>query len=71
MPLKDVVVFPHMVVPLLIGRPASVAAVEESLASGRSLFLCTQRDPEKEDPGRDDLYTVGVKARPCECPTAP
>ncbi|HOD52471.1 MAG TPA: endopeptidase La [Candidatus Hydrogenedentes bacterium] len=62
LPLKDVVVFPQMVVPLLVGRPASVAAVEESLSSGRPLFLCSQTDPEVESPGVDDLYRVGVAA---------
>ncbi|MCH7909819.1 MAG: endopeptidase La, partial [Candidatus Hydrogenedentes bacterium] len=55
-----VVVFPRMVVPLLIGRPASVAAIEESLASGRSLFLCAQRNPEVDSPERGDLYDMGV-----------
>ena len=62
LPLKDAVVFPHMVVPLLVGRPASLAAVEESLASNLPLFLCTQLDPNQEDPRPDDLYRVGVAA---------
>ncbi len=62
LPLKDVVIFPHMVVPLLIGRPASVAAVDESLASGRRVFVCTQRNPEQDEPRREDLYAVGVTA---------
>ncbi len=62
LPLKDVVVFPRMVVPLLVGRPASVSAVEESLASGNPLLLCAQRDPNIEAPGKDDLYGVGVVA---------
>lgn len=60
LPLKDVVLFPRMVVPLLIGRPASINAVEESLSSGRPLFLCTQRDNELEEPRKDDLYKMGV-----------
>jgi len=62
LPLKDVVVFPHMVVPLMIGRIASLAAVEESLSSGRPLFLCAQRDADVETPGREDLHDVGVVA---------
>jgi len=61
-PLKDVVVFPRMVVPLLIGRSGSVAAVEESLASNSPLFLCVQRDANVETPEEDDLYPVGVVA---------
>lgn len=63
LPLKDMVVFPRMVVPLLVGREASLAAVEESLASGRPLFLCAQRDSQKELPEQDDLYDVGVAAQ--------
>ncbi len=62
LPLKDVVVFPQMVLPLLVGRPASVAAVEESISSGRPLFLCSQVDPEVETPGVEDLHRVGVAA---------
>jgi len=62
LPLKDVVIFPRMVVPLLVGRPASLAAVEGSLASNQPLFLCTQQDPNEENPGEDGLYAVGVAA---------
>ncbi|MBI4560117.1 MAG: endopeptidase La [Candidatus Hydrogenedentes bacterium] len=62
LPLKDMVVFPRMVVPLLVGRPASLMAVEDSLTSGRSLFLCAQRDATIESPGRDDLRNVGTVA---------
>jgi ATP-dependent Lon protease len=62
LPLKDMVVFPRMVVPLIVGRPASLAAIEESLASGRPLFLCTQKDATVEEPHREDLYNVGVAA---------
>ncbi len=60
LPLKDVVVFPRMVLPLMIGRDASLNAVEEALASGRPLFLCTQKDSAIEDPVRKDLHPVGV-----------
>ena len=60
--LRDMVVFPRMVVPLLVGRPGSAAAVDESLASGRELFLCAQIDADTEEPGRDDLHKVGVAA---------
>ncbi len=63
LPLKDAVVFPRNVVPLMVGRPASVAAVEECLASGRALFVCAQRNPEDETPDRDGLYDTGVVAR--------
>lgn len=62
LPLKEVVVFPHMVVPLLVGRPMSVAAVEECLASGRMLFVCAQIDPGDDAPDIEALYNVGVAA---------
>jgi len=62
LPLKDVVVFPRMVVPLLVGRPASLTAVEDSLASGCPLFLCAQRDASVESPQWEDMYEVGVAA---------
>lgn len=62
LPLKDAVVFPRMVVPLMVGRPASLAAVEESLAVDDPIFLCAQRDPSAEEPGTSDLHRVGVAA---------
>ncbi|MBI5094893.1 MAG: endopeptidase La [Candidatus Hydrogenedentes bacterium] len=62
LPLKDVVMFPRMVVPLLVGRPASLSAVEDCLTSGRPIFLCAQRDAALDTPGKDDLFPVGVVA---------
>ncbi len=63
LPLKDAVVFPRMVVPLFIGRPASVAAVERSLEEGAPLFLCTQRDPAEEDPRASGMHRIGTAAK--------
>ena len=62
LPLKDMVVFPGMVTPLLVGRPGSIAAIENSLATERATFLCTQRDSNVEAPKLHDLYPVGVVA---------
>ncbi|MBI2424897.1 MAG: endopeptidase La [Candidatus Hydrogenedentes bacterium] len=62
LPLKDAVIFPRMVVPLLVGRPASLAAVEEALASDKPLFLCTQLDGSEEEPAAKDMYRIGVAA---------
>ncbi len=62
LPMKDVVLFPGMVVPLMVGRQRSLVAVEESLATGKPLFLCTQRDASAEEPKREQLYDVGVRA---------
>jgi len=62
LPLRDMVVFPRMVVPLMVGRSSSLTAIEESLASGQALFLSMQRDPTVETPGKADLNRVGVAA---------
>lgn len=63
LPLKDAVVFPRMVVPLFIGRPPSVAAVEKAFEEASPLFLCTQKDAAEEAPRALDLYRVGTAAK--------
>jgi len=60
LPLRDIVVFPHMIVPLFVGREKSVNALEEVMQSGKQILLLAQRDPEKDDPAADDLYSVGT-----------
>jgi len=60
LPLREMVVFPYMVLPLFIARERSVAAVEDALAGDRLLLLTTQRDADIEDPGPDDLYRIGT-----------
>lgn len=60
MPVRDLVVFPSMIVPLLVGRETSVLAVNEALASNRLLFLLTQKDSTVENPQVEDFYNVGV-----------
>jgi len=60
--LKDAVVFPNTQVPLLVGRAASLNAVEEAVATEHPIFLCTQIDPTVEDPVARDLYALGVVA---------
>ena len=62
LPVRDVVVFPHMVVPLFVGRPKSIAAVDAALARDRLIFLATQKDDEAEDPAVEDIYGVGTVA---------
>jgi len=61
-PLRDIVIFPHMIVPLLVGRPKSIRAVAEAMKSGRKIFLLTQKEAAKENPTIEDLYTVGTIA---------
>jgi ATP-dependent Lon protease len=60
LPLREMVVFPYMVLPLFVARDRSIAAVEDALSGDRLLLLTAQRDGEIEDPGPDDLYRVGT-----------
>ena len=60
--LREMVVFPYMVIPLFVARPRSVAAVEEALAGDRLVCLVAQRDSEVEDPGPEDVHRVGTAA---------
>jgi len=62
LPLRDIVVFPQMIVPLFVGREKSVAALEAAMANDKSIFLVAQLDPANEDPGRDDIYDIGTLA---------
>jgi len=62
-PLRDLVIFPHMVVPLLVGRTRSLNAVEESLNNNGYIVIAFQKNPLVEDPTIDDLYTTGVLAK--------
>ncbi len=63
LPLKDMVIFPYMIYPLLVGRQISVYALQEAMVLERQVFLCTQKDAGTEDPKPSDLYRVGVAAR--------
>jgi ATP-dependent Lon protease len=62
LPLRDIVVFPGMIVPLFVGRDKSVVALEKAMASDKEIFLVAQLDPAEDDPDYDDLYSVGVSA---------
>ena len=62
LPLRDIVVFPHMIVPLFVGRDKSVAALESAMSDTKEIFLVAQLDPSEDDPERDDLYDIGVTA---------
>jgi ATP-dependent Lon protease len=63
LPLRDIVVFPGMVVPLFVGRDKSVAALEAAMEGSKDIFLLAQLDPGCDDPERDDLYDTGVVAQ--------
>ncbi len=62
LPLRDIVVFPNMIVPLFVGRDKSVAALEAAMNDTKEIFLVAQLDPSEDDPDRDDLYEIGVTA---------
>jgi ATP-dependent Lon protease len=71
LPLRDVAVFPYVVMPLLIGRPGSLAAVEEALAADRYVLLVAQRDADLQEPVAGDLYRVGTVARVMQASRVP
>src|SRR5690606_18954346 len=63
-PLRDMVVFPHMMAPFIVGRDGSIRALEAALTTpGRRIYLVAQRDPKVDDPVREDLFESGVVAR--------
>jgi ATP-dependent Lon protease len=62
LPLRDIVVFPGMIVPLFVGRDKSVVALEKAMAADKEIFLVAQLDPAEDDPDKDDLYDIGVTA---------
>jgi len=62
LPLRDIVVFPHMVVPLFVGREKSVRALEDMMQTDKQIMLVAQRDATNDDPSKDDVYQVGTIA---------
>ncbi len=61
-PLRDVVVFPHMMMPFVIGRPSSTRALDHALVKDKRIFLAAQKDAANDDPNPDDIYTMGCIA---------
>src|SRR5215203_767597 len=62
LPLRDIVIYPFMIVPLFVSREKSIRAVDEALAENRMILLASQKDLDKEEPTADDLYAVGTAA---------
>ncbi|CAM5192925.1 Lon protease OS=Castellaniella defragrans OX=75697 GN=lon PE=2 SV=1 [Castellaniella defragrans] len=62
LPLRDVVVFPHMVIPLFVGRPRSIKALELAMEAGSSVMLVAQKSAGKDEPSADDLFDIGCAA---------
>ncbi len=61
LPIRNNVLLPNLVTPLIVGREQSIKAIEDAMSKDRTLFVVTQVDEEMEDPGQDDLYTIGVE----------
>jgi ATP-dependent Lon protease len=62
LPLRDVVVFPHMVIPLFVGRPKSIKALETAMEAGKHILLVAQKSAAKDEPGVEDMYDIGCVA---------
>ena len=62
MPLRDIVVFPHMVAPLVVGRKRSIQALEDAMEKRTEIFLVTQKDSSIDDPEQDNIYKTGSLA---------
>src|SRR5580765_7815747 len=62
LPLRDVVVFPHMVIPLFVGRPKSIKALDVAMDAGKHILLVAQKSAAKDDPNAEDLYAIGSVA---------
>ena len=62
LPLRDVVVYPHMVIPLFVGRERSISALDAAMRDDKQILLLAQKSPEVDDPGPDDVYEIGTVA---------
>lgn len=62
LPLRDVVVFPNMVIPLFVGRPKSIKALEAAMEQDKVIMLAAQKAAAKDDPSADDIYEIGCAA---------
>ena len=60
LPLRDIVVFPHMIVPLFVGREKSVRALEDVMMDDKQILLVTQKNAAQDDPAPSDIYTIGT-----------
>ena len=60
LPLRDVVVYPHMVIPLFVGREKSIEALERAMLADKRVLLIAQRNAAQDDPGPDDMYEIGT-----------
>mgnify|MGYP001560390911 CR=1 FL=1 len=62
LPLRDIIVFPHMVVPLFVGREKSIRALEEAMSSRKQIILSAQKKAQNNNPDEKDIFTIGTLA---------
>ena len=60
LPLRDIIIFPHMIVPLFVGREKSIAALEEAMRHDKDILLAAQKQAKINDPTKDDIFNVGT-----------
>lgn len=70
-PLRDVIIYPKMVIPLFVGRAKSISCLEKAMQDDKKIFLVAQKDPSKDEPEFDDLYSVGTVATILQMLTLP
>ena len=63
LPLRDIVVFPNMIIPLFVGRDKSIKALNEVMKSNKKIILVTQKNAEVDDPDAEDLYSYGCESK--------
>ena len=71
LPLRDIVVFPHMIVPLFVGRDKSVRALEDVMNDDKQILLVTQKNAAQDEPSTDDIFSMGTIATVCLLYTSP
>ena len=67
LPLRDVVVYPHMVIPLFVGREKSIEALESAMAGDKQILLLAQKNPADDDPGEDQAAEERLRREQCHC----
>ena len=63
LPIRDIIVFPYMIIPLFVGRESSIRSVEEALSKNRLIFLASQKDIAEENPSPNSIYEIGTIAK--------